>query len=84
LGSIPLSNCEVLAAQEETKKKNCFKVYHSSRRVYYMYAENYNEMVDWIRTIHQVIDKLSVGKMKPTMGTLLEERDASYQFMYGM
>jgi hypothetical protein len=51
LGSVPLSNCSVLAAQDETKKKNCFKIYHPARRVFYIYAHSFEEMVEWMETV---------------------------------
>jgi hypothetical protein len=72
-----------LAAQEETKKKNCFKIYHPSRRIYFIYASNFDEMVSWMETIAATIEKLNEGKVKPQIGTPIEERDSSYQFMYG-
>jgi hypothetical protein len=35
-----------------------------------------------METIASTIEKLSEGKIKPQIGTPIEERDSSYQFMY--
>ena len=39
-------------------------------------------MVSWMESISSAIEKLSQGKVKPSIGTPVEERDSSYQFMY--